>query len=57
MVKRPFRPEVTTFKQQWFWGSRRPDHLYHGEKTEPMKAISETAFVPSSEIPSTYHQA
>jgi hypothetical protein len=57
MVKRPFRPEVTTFRQQWFCGSRRPDHLYQGEKTEPIKAISETAFVPSSEIPSTYHQA
>ena len=43
--------------QTWLWGLRRPDHLYQGEKTEPMKAMTEMARVPSSEMPSTYHQA
>jgi hypothetical protein len=43
--------------QTWFSGRRRPDHLYQGEKTEPMKAMTETARLPSSEMPSTYHQA
>ena len=57
MVKRPFRPEVTTFRQQWFCGSRRPDHLYQGEKTEPMKPITESARTPSSATASRYHQA
>lgn len=38
-------------------GSRRPDQRYHGEKTEPMKAMTETARLPSSLIPSMYHQA
>jgi hypothetical protein len=43
--------------QTWFSGSRRPDQRYQGEKTEPMKAMTETARDPSSLIPSTYHQA
>jgi hypothetical protein len=43
--------------QQWFCGSRLPDHLYQGEKTEPMKPMTLTARVPSSLTPSTYHQA
>ncbi|MEO1613814.1 MAG: hypothetical protein AAFU55_15885 [Pseudomonadota bacterium] len=43
--------------QQWFAGSRRPDQRYHGEKTEPMKAMMEIARRPSSDTPSTYHQA
>ncbi len=38
-------------------GARRPDHAYQGEKTEPMKPMTLTARVPSSLIPSTYHQA
>lgn len=43
--------------QTWFSGSRRPDHLYQGEKTEPMKAMTETARVPQALIPSIYHHA
>ncbi len=43
--------------QQWFSGAPRPDQAYQGEKTEPMNPMTETARVPSSEIPSTYHQA
>ncbi len=43
--------------QQWLAGSRRPDHAYHGEKTEPINPMTETALVPQSLIPSTYHQA
>ncbi len=43
--------------QEWFAGSRRPLQAYHGEKTDPMKPMTETARVPSSLTPSTYHQA
>lgn len=43
--------------QQWFAGSRLPDQAYQGEKTDPMKPMTETALVPQSLIPSTYHQA
>ncbi len=43
--------------QAWFAGSRLPLHLYHGEKTDPMNPMTETARVPSSLTPSTYHQA
>jgi hypothetical protein len=43
--------------QTLFSGSRRPDHLYHGENTDPINAMTEIARVPQSEIPSTYHQA
>jgi hypothetical protein len=43
--------------QTWLWGRRRPDQRYHGEKTDPMKAMTETARLPSSLMPSTYHQA
>ncbi len=43
--------------QQWFAGSLRPDHAYHGLNTDPMKPMTETAFCPSLLIPSTYHQA
>ena len=43
--------------QQWFSGSRRPDHAYQGEKTEPMNPMTEIALLPSALIPSTYHQA
>lgn len=43
--------------QQWFCGTLRPDQRYQGEKTDPMKPMTETARVPSSLMPSTYHQA
>ncbi|MEM9093791.1 MAG: hypothetical protein AAGC62_02290 [Pseudomonadota bacterium] len=43
--------------QQWFSGRRRPDQRYQGEKTDPMKPMTETARAPSSEMPSTYHHA
>ncbi len=43
--------------QTWFCGCLRPDHRYHGEKTEPMKAMIEIARVPQSLRPSTYHHA
>jgi hypothetical protein len=43
--------------QTWLWGRRRPVQAYQGEKTEPMKAMTERARVPSSEMPSMYHQA
>jgi hypothetical protein len=43
--------------QTWFSGLFRPDHLYQGEKTEPMKAMTDSARVPSSLIASMYHQA
>lgn len=43
--------------QTWLWGRFRPDQRYQGEKTEPMKAMTEIARVPSSETPSMYHQA
>ncbi len=43
--------------QTWFSGSCLPDQRYQGEKTEPMKAMTDTAREPSSLIPSTYHQA
>lgn len=42
--------------QTWSNGSRRPDQRYQGENTEPMNAITETARVPQSLTPSTYHQ-
>jgi len=48
---------VATFRQQWSAGFFRPDQRYHGEKTEPMNPMMEIARSPSSEIPSTYHQA
>jgi len=38
-------------------GARRPDQAYQGEKTDPMKAMTLSDRVPSSLIPSTYHQA
>lgn len=56
MVKRDFGPYVATLIQQWFCGSRRPDHRYHGENTDPMNPMTEMAQVPSSLSPSTYHQ-
>lgn len=43
--------------QTWFSGFLRPDQRYQGEKTDPMKAMTETARLPSLLIPSTYHQA
>ncbi len=43
--------------QTWLCGRLRPDHLYQGEKTDPMKAMTEIARVPQSESPSTYHHA
>lgn len=43
--------------QQWSAGLRRPLHAYQGEKTDPMKPMTETAYSPSAESPSTYHQA
>ena len=43
--------------QQWFDGSRRPDHAYQGENTDPMNPITLTARSPPSLIPSTYHHA
>lgn len=43
--------------QQWFAGSLRPDHLYQGENTDPIKPMTETAFVPQWLMPSTYHHA
>ena len=43
--------------QQWSAGLRRPLQPYQGEKTEPMKPMTETAWLPSREMPSTYHQA
>jgi len=43
--------------QQWLAGLRRPLHAYHGEKTEPMKAMTLIACVPSSLTPSMYHHA
>jgi hypothetical protein len=57
MVKRPPGPYVATLMQTWLCGLRRPVQAYQGEKTEPMKAITEMARVPSWESPSTYHQA
>jgi hypothetical protein len=48
---------VATFRQQWSAGFFRPDQRYQGEKTEPMKAMIEIARLPSSEMPSRYHQA
>lgn len=43
--------------QTWFCGHLRPDQRYHGENTEPMKPMTETARVPQSLRPSTYHHA
>lgn len=43
--------------QTWFSGARRPDHAYHGENTDPMKAITLIARVPQALRPSTYHHA
>ena len=43
--------------QQWLAGLPRPDHANHGEKTDPMNPMTETARVPSSLTPSTYHHA
>ena len=43
--------------QQWSAGLRRPLQPYQGEKTEPMKPMTEIARAPSWEMPSTYHQA
>jgi hypothetical protein len=43
--------------QTWLWGRFRPLHAYHGEKTDPMKAMTERARQPSSEMPSMYHHA
>lgn len=43
--------------QTWFSGLFRPDQRYQGEKTDPMKAMTESARVPSSLIASMYHQA
>ena len=43
--------------QTWSSGARRPDQAYQGEKTEPMKAMTLSDRVPSSLMPSTYHQA
>lgn len=57
MVKRPPGPYVATLMQTWFLGHCRPDQAYQGEKTDPMKAMTLTARLPSSLIPSTYHQA
>ena len=41
----------------WFCGFLRPDQRYHGENTDPMNPIADTARVPQSLSPSTYHQA
>ena len=57
IVKRPPGPYVATLMQTWFWGFLRPDQRYHGEKTDPMKPITETARRPQSLRPSTYHHA
>jgi hypothetical protein len=38
-------------------GRRRPDQRYQGEKTDPMKAMTEIARLPSSLMPSMYHHA
>jgi hypothetical protein len=57
IVNLPPLPYVATLMQQLFAGSRRPDHPYQGEKTDPMNPIIEIALVPQSLIPSTYHQA
>ena len=43
--------------QQLSAGLSRPDQWYQGEKTDPMKPITETARVPQSLTPSTYHHA
>lgn len=43
--------------QTWLCGLRRPLQRYQGEKTDPMKAMTETARAPSALIASTYHQA
>jgi hypothetical protein len=43
--------------QQWLAGLLRPDHAYQGEKTDPIKAITEMARLPSSLTPSMYHHA
>jgi hypothetical protein len=43
--------------QTWLSGDLRPDQRYHGEKTDPMKAMTDTARLPQSLIPSMYHQA
>ena len=56
MANRPPGPAVAMCMQQWSAGSPRPDHAYQGEKAEPTKAMSESARVPSSLNPSTYHQ-
>jgi hypothetical protein len=57
MVNRPPLPYVATLMQQLLAGSRRPDHAYQGEKTDPINPMIEIALVPQSLIPSTYHQA
>ena len=56
IVQRPPGPDISTLTQTWSSGSPRPDHPYQGEKTEPMKAITEMAREPSAETPSQYHQ-
>jgi hypothetical protein len=43
--------------QQWLAGLRRPDQRYQGENTDPMKAMTLIARLPSSLTPSIYHQA
>ena len=43
--------------QTWLSGRLRPLQRYQGEKTDPIKAITETAYVPQSLTPSTYHHA
>lgn len=48
---------MATLIQQWLAGSRRPDHAYQGEKTDPMNPMTLSARVPSLLIPSMYHQA
>lgn len=57
IVNRPPGPYVATFMQTLFCGSRRPDHLYHGEKTDPINAITEIARPEFGSTPSTYHHA
>ena len=43
--------------QTLFCGSRRPDHLYQGEKTDPINAMIEIARPDVGSTPSTYHHA
>ena len=45
------------FKHTLFWGCFLPDHLYQGEKTEPINAIMEIAWPEFGSTPSMYHQA